>query len=678
MEFTTENIYQLMEKEVIKIEPRLKKGHQEEFLDFCKKIKKAVNGKNITYRTERLIKEKEEVNGKYSGKGFHANTDLAFIENLILDLLLQDWELVIKRDKIQLELETLEEQDKNLETEKAKTRRRHLLARDVQLREPSVTEFIRNIEKRRLTSQGWHSVYSVMRDGSELKNALNQVKQIGSDEIKIETLCKIVKPYIQFVESGEKCNETGLVLSDIWRYFRHTWINEYKSLPGRSMSILIRDSAAPNHPVIGIAALGSSVAQQTCRDEWIGWEGETFMKRLKKEPSGKFGKWIIETLEMMFGEIYLKDFFKSKIITLSNIRYPSQEKIKELRELSLTFRDKHINNPQSAKFTVGNDEMSWAERAETNLFKSKRAVLLAELLSIKLVLNKYEFTKGTKKELEKCLVNKDFCEAVQRLVRKAKSTHVGINMMDIIVCGSIAPYNHLLGGKLICMLLTSPEISQYYNEKYGEYVSLIASSMNGKAVVRKPQLVLLGTTSLYGVGSSQYNRIKIPVEEVGGEAQKQIEYKELGFSEGFGSFHFSSNTISLADAVAGRENKRTRVNSIFGEGANPLIRKLKDAMEVLKLESNPILNHRNKRVVYGIAIAENFGDVLLGLAARPRYFIPQSNPKMKTEMIGKYWIKRWLLNRIMNETVMEQVGGHTLSYPITHGAKVPLPVEEDI
>ncbi len=187
---------------------------------------------------------------------------------------------------------------------------------------------------------------------------------------------------------------------------------------------------------------------------------------------------------------------------------------------------------------------------------------------------------------------------------------------------------------------------------------------------------MMGTTSLYGIGSSQYNRIKIPVSDLGGNAAKKIEYKELGFSEGYGSFHFSGETISLADAVTGRENGRTRVNSIFGEGANPLLRKLKDAMEILKLESNPILNHRNKRVVYGISLAENFGDILLGLALRPKYLVPQQRPKLMTDLIAKFWIKRWLLQRIMNEQILDQVGMHTLSYPISHGGKVPMATEE--
>lgn len=446
----------------------------------------------------------------------------------------------------------------------------------------------------------------------------------------------------------------------------------------KSIFLSISDAIAPNHPVIGIAALGSSVAQQTCRDKWIGWDGDVFIERLKVEPSVKYSKWIVSTLETLINEVYKKDFLAEKIITTTDLKKPSAEKIKQLRELSTAYRSDHIDNPHTAKFTTDNSVLSWEDRAQTNLFKSKRAIILAELLSIKAILNKYDFNANSKKELQLCLEKGDFKEAVQRLIRKAKSIHVGINMMDIIVCGSIAPYNHLLGGKLVCMMLTSPEISNYYNSKYSKAVSLIASSMNGKAVVRKPQLVLLGTTSLYGVGSSQYNRIKIPAKEIGGSANKAIEYRELGYSEGFGSFHFSSDTIWLADKVVGRNHGRKRVNSIFGEGANPLLRKLKDALEILKLESNPILNHRNRRVVYGISLAENFGDVLMGLAEKAKYIIPVTKADRRTELIGQFWVKRWLHNRIFRSEILEKVEEHTLSYPITHGARVPLKAEENM
>ena len=665
-----------MEKEVININPALGAEHRGEFLEFCKVIKKNVNRKGPEQRQEVLFKIKDDIFKTYAGKNFHKNTDIAFVKSLVIDLLLQDWEIEIKQGQIRLVMAIPTAEDFNIDEEKAKTRRRHLLARDSQLREPSVAFFIQNMERRRLTLTGWHSIFSVMRDGPDLSDRLKEINTIADEKVRIDALTDSIKPYIQIAEPGVRCNETGLLLSEIWRYFRHTWINEYKSLPGRSISILIRDAAAPNHPVIGIAALGSSVAQQTCRDEWIGWDGKKFIERIKQGPSAKIGKWIINKLSDLFKEIYLSDFYKEGIITRADLKNPSPDKIKYLRDLAIKYRAAHTNNPHTAKFSVDNAKLNWKSRAQSNLFKSKRAVLLAELLTIKLIFNKYEYTLGSKSELTKCLEHRDFCIAVERLIRKAKSIQVGINMMDIIVCGSIAPYNQILGGKLICMLLTSPEISHYYNKKYAAYTSLIASSMAGKAIIRKPHLVLLGTTSLYGAGSSQYNRIKIPSEEIGGHSNTPVEYKELGFSEGFGSFHFSATTIKLADAVVGRLNGRKRVNMIFGEGANPLIRKLKDAMEYLKLESNPILNHRNKRVVYGITLCENFGDVMIGLDERPKYLIPQNKPKAGTEMISKFWIKRWLNNRAKKGEILNSLEQHSLSYPITHGARVPIKREE--
>lgn len=39
--------------------------------------------------------------------------------------------------------------------------------------------------------------------------------------------------------------------------------------------------------------------------------------------------------------------------------------------------------------------------------------------------------------------------------------------------------------------------------------------MKGAAVTCPPNLVLLATTSLYGVGSSQYNRLRVPLKELG-------------------------------------------------------------------------------------------------------------------------------------------------------------------
>jgi hypothetical protein len=143
-------------------------------------------------------------------------------------------------------------------------------------------------------------------------------------------------------------------------------------------------------------------------------------------------------------------------------------------------------------------------------------------------------------------------------------------MMDIMVCGSVAPYNILLGGKLVCFLLCSPEVVKHYASRYGEQTSLIASGMRGRVVNRPAQLVLLCTTSLYGSALSQYSRVKVPTNEIGSSGGEKIEFENLGLSEGFGVFHFSRETLRLMNMLLARSKESRKVNSIFGEGVNPL------------------------------------------------------------------------------------------------------------
>lgn len=143
------------------------------------------------------------------------------------------------------------------------------------------------MERRRLGPNGWVSIFSLMRDGRELARELEVSANESDSDERLRQLRSEIAPYLQMVESGTICEHTGFKLTDIWRYFRHTWVSTYKSMPGRSMMILVRDAAAPNHPVIGIAALGSSMAQQTLRDEWIGWDSKKFVEELSGRPTAR-------------------------------------------------------------------------------------------------------------------------------------------------------------------------------------------------------------------------------------------------------------------------------------------------------------------------------------------------------------------------------------------------------
>src|SRR5439155_6375940 len=239
-----------------------------------------------------------------------------------------------------------------------------------------------------------------------------------------------------------------------------------------------------------------------------------------------------------------------------------------------------------------------------------------------------------------------------------KAEHVGVDMMDMIICGAIAPYNLLLGGKLVCLMSTSPEVVQFYRARYGEQASIIASSMKGASVVRSPNLVLFATTSLYGVGSSQYNRIRVPLDMVGGKNGGTLEYIELGTSKGFGSYHFSAASLDYLETLIPRGRDSRKVNSIFGEGVNPLMRKLRDGLAELRLPADELLNHGNPRVVYVVPIAENFREVLLGRDRLPKYWLSLKKARRHTELLAEFWRKRWLAGRITRPGIIDKAAAH--------------------
>lgn len=67
---------------------------------------------------------------------------------------------------------------------------------------------------------------------------------------------------------------------DTFRLFRYYWSSPYSEYVGRRIKLLIRDYALPSRPLIGIAALGSSIIHIPDRDEWIGWATKTRTKNL--------------------------------------------------------------------------------------------------------------------------------------------------------------------------------------------------------------------------------------------------------------------------------------------------------------------------------------------------------------------------------------------------------------
>jgi hypothetical protein len=135
----------------------------------------------------------------------------------------------------------------------------------------------------------------------------------------------------------------------------------------------------------------------------------------------------------------------------------------------------------------------------------------------------------------------------------------------------------------------------------------------------------------------------------------------------------SRETIEELEAVAAGSRRGRVVNSIFGEGVNPKLRKVRGALDSIGLPSEALLQHGSPRLIYGVPLAANFREVLLGKAKRPKYLFPHVPAGVATQAIAAYWRTRWLQPRVQRPEILNQLREHRLSYPITHGARVVLP-----
>jgi len=286
------------------------------------------------------------------------------------------------------------------------------------------------------------------------------------------------------------------------------------------------------------------------------------------------------------------------------------------------------------------------------------------------------FSQPSAVAFRKACGSSKFRESVARVVRQVKAMHVGINMMDVSVAGAIAPYNELLGGKLVSLLIASPEVREAYSNRYRDAASVIASGMKGEPVQRRPNLVLLCTTGLFGGGSSQYNRVRMPAK-AGGGGDGEIYFLRLKQNTAYGTFHFSESTLKEMKIYVEQHHNGSEVHGIFGEGVNPKMRKIRESLYKLTFPDDELLKTGSPRALYVIPLAHNFREILAGRSRRPDYILPGDNPRRATELIVDFWRERWLSGRILQDDVVKRVEKHTLTYPAQHGAVVVLPAEEN-
>lgn len=600
--------------------------------------------------------------------------------HVLADLAKQGWAVAVAGEEVEIS----REENGVVTGDEARERIRGQLhaERDEQLRQPATVAFIRSMEAKQMFSGQFVSIFSLMRDGPGLANQLRRLAKEPQAK-QLALLAGIISPYLQFIRGeDERCPSTGLRLIDVWRYFRHTWANPYKSVPGRTMMVLVRDAAAPLHPVIGIAALSSAAVAVTARDEKIGWTPEAVVEEIRERPTAKLAGWLKRITDDAIEEIYKVDLLEDELLTARDFKRPSDPIIQALEEHGRQQRKEHHRFMASGEYKKSEpaDDLSeehWEAQARTPLFRSKRALELSTLLSVRKVLREHFGDAAAKNQLVQFVNTRGGKDAVARIVRKAKADRVGTAIADLTICGAVSPYNEILGGKLVAMLVVSPEVVVEYRRRYGGLPSVIASSMAGRPVRRPADLVFIGTTSLYGQRPSQYDRISIPCDAGAADPRPGLRYEYLGRTRGIGTFQFGEQTVAELARLLAQSKRGQQVNSVFGEGVNPRLRKLRDGLDALGLSSDDLLNHGGPRLVYGVELTGNTRGYLLGLDRYPKYLMPQKSPKRLSEQIADWWARRWLLPRIEKDELLTRVAAQRLIHPIRHAARVEVPNDDD-
>lgn len=553
-----------------------------------------------------------------------------------------------------------------------------------QLKKPSTISFLAQVERPRRHNGRTVSMLDLVADGEHLARDLRAVARLDGER-RSEALRKAVQPYLQIVTDGARCKWTGLRLNDIWRYFRYSWSLPYFSTPGRNLFYLVRDASRSLHPVIGIAALGNSIVRLGDREAWIGWTVESVAAQAKAyqgqgesglEQGRSLARALFSAIDRGIAGVDATGLASPSELDnptedllgrlLDRARTSARLRVDRLRQHALT---RAPNAPRLPRRSAPRDEdqpmllkasedrpASLADQSVDALFDQKRASELAELLRAKRAFLSTGFRSEPFAALVQMLEDEEGRRAIATAIKSNKKDHIGTSMMDVIICGAVPPYSHVLGGKLVCMLLTSPEIRHDYRDRYGESPSGIASRMKGQPVTKPAELVFLGTTSLYHVGSSQYNRVRIPGSLAGGAGK--ICYERLGATRGYGSVHLSERTRKLLEAVTTAERGASLITRTFGEGVNPKLRLVREGLACVGLDSDHLLQHQCRRIIYGVSLARNAREYLRGETAVPDYVLPaetSDQAKAVTEAIAEHWRTRWLSKRINSQDVLERV-----------------------
>lgn len=597
-----------------------------------------------------------------------------------------------------------------------------------QFSDPNVLKFIQRIERPRMPRRQ-KSIRELIADGRELRRRLRSAREAPVGELaQAELLRHAVRPYLQLVEGDRRDDHTGIRLRDIWRYFRYTWSIPQTPIPGRSLLYLVRDAAHPNHAVVGIAALNNCAVQLVPRDRAIGWsasglqvalttllappreraereardptiqcqgvyqwlkphfpDGADASKATKQVALEQTTDWLLQGISSAIDEIE-----RQGLASDEEIASPTAHLIAHLRHLGRDFASRRHDalaghggeqidsgiNP--ADIPVDDDVLELEPKYSTNarlqgsrrmLVRKKRATELARLLDARRVLVSSRHSITDPSTVLIIIEQEEVRTAVNTALAAIKSRRIGTNLLEITTCGAVAPYNRILGGKLVALLLLSPEVAADNKRRYGHEPTIIRSQLKNTRVVPDSTLVWLGTTSLFAHGSSQYERLRLPAGVIAPD-QPEIRYTYLGNTTGYGTVQFADDTVRALERVMRSRRGYRDVNSIFGEGASPRLRKLRSGLDAIGFNAELTMVHHQERRIYGAPLFAKAPSYLCGLDSDiPDYVAMPEDYTDATERIAEFWRQRWLSSRLAHEDSWTALGE---TKPWLLSAQVPL------
>lgn len=601
--------------------------------------------------------------------------ELRAVALLLADLIEQGWRVSVRdivsdgsEEEIVLQPPGLQQPGETVEDAKQRLRQALTVGRDRQLSEPSVQKFAARMHRAVRRHGRKTSIANVIDNGAELERLLQGVRRLPAEEA-IARLKEVVDPVIEPCDSDTKCSSTGLNLIDIWRYFRHSWSLEYRSVPGRQLAFLIRNASRPDRPVMGIAMLASPVVRMRVRDSWIGWTSEQLVNNIEQGTVDAECalRALVSRLDRNLAEIRTDD-----LLSPEEVAFPTDRTILRMeqrwagaalaRRHSLTaMYEEAIEADEAIKsdrdvHKCPPEQIDWLVASNDHLFVKKRAEAVWRLLRAKRVFQSLDWGRRGNDVLHQLLQHPDGQRALDIAMQEVRKAGIASQVADVSVCGAVAPYSHLLAGKLVALLMASNEVLEAYRTRYSSQVSLISSQMAGRAIYRPANLKVLTTTSLYGRGSSQYNRLRLRASEFP-ILNTDVSWEEIATTAGYGTVHLSQTTTRVLRDFTDQVRGARHVNHRFGEGASPRLRQIRQALDDLGIASSDILHHATPRIFYGCEIHDGAKAELLGVRPNSE---SQGSP---AAMIAEAWRQRWLRQRIQHDDVLARVaadGAHTL------------------